>query len=157
MERKESMKDHLVKAQLSAAIVVGVLFAVGKICHGEVNSTTIAQVYECRVNGRHIFSDQPCAVDAAKREINATNTMSAREAEIGYKASPLEHGKRKSVADDTDPRDKQRQRCIKLSNDKQNVTSRLRSGYSNNQGERLRERLRKIEAEYFELKCSSGR
>jgi Domain of unknown function (DUF4124) len=118
-----------------------------------------AQVYECKVNGQRIFSDQPCAADAAKREITVENTMSAREANIGSRSSTPQKAKsnrqRKTDVDDAD--DKRQARCQKLSGDKQTINSKLRAGYNNNQGERLRDRLRKVDNEYYDLRCSSLR
>jgi hypothetical protein len=121
--------------------------------------THAAEVYECRVNGQRIFSDQPCAADAAKREVTAANTMSAHEASIGYRSSAAQKTERKlpRKSDVDDVGEKRLARCTKLSNDKQTINSKLRAGYSNAQGERLHDRLRKVDNDYYELRCSSLR
>jgi hypothetical protein len=118
-----------------------------------------AQVYECKVNGQRIFSDQPCAADAAKREVTESNTMSAREANIGYRSSAIKttDTKRQRSAEADHTADKRLARCAKLNNDKLTVNSKLRAGYKNNEGERLRDRLRKLDGEYYDLRCSSLR
>jgi hypothetical protein len=141
---------------LTATTAIGMLFATSESCGGQAYSFTFAQqVYECHISGQRVFSDQPCAADATRREVTITNTMQAKEADIGYKASPAKSHKPKPFAGLADPHDKQRERCTKLSNDKQRINTQLRAGYTGKQGERLRERLRKIDGEYFDLRCSS--
>jgi hypothetical protein len=133
-----------------AVAVAAVMFAPVHRCHGE--SPPITQVYECRINDQRVFSDQPCGAGAARREVTTPNNMSAREAKIGYRSSKSASTKRKSA---TEPASnaKRQARCDALLNEKSSLNSRLRAGYTNNQGETLRARLRKVDTQYYDLRC----
>jgi hypothetical protein len=135
-------------------LVVIATFIVAHPCYGGMSSATAPQVYECRINGQRVFSDQRCAADATQREMPQSNTMSAREAAIGYRSTTKTPTKRKSAPDEVDAQAKRRARCEALRNDKSTLTSRLRAGYNVKQGERLRDRLRKVDGEYYDLRCS---
>jgi hypothetical protein len=129
------------------------LFTVMQLSHGEASSS-ITQVYECRVSGQRVFSDQPCAIDADKRVVPTPNNMNMREAAIDYRPSTTLPTKRKAATDEPNPHAKRKARCEALRNDKSKLTSRLRAGYTVKEGERLRERLRKVDSQYYDLRCS---
>ena len=133
------------------------MFAAMLRCDGASPPTPTTHVYECRVNGQRLFSDQPCAAEAMQRDITVQNQISAQEAAIGYRSSSPVSTKRKSAPDETGPNSKRQARCAVLLNDKRYLTSRLRAGYTNNQGERLRDRLRKVDSQYYDLRCSTAR
>lgn len=112
------------------------------------------RVYQCIRDGQRILSDQVCGADAQARDVEVANRMQPTE---------IPHGKTDSKSDSApvrkrvrvaDAGDDARARCVKLARDKRSIDERMRTGYSGAQGERMRERLRKINDEYFERRCS---
>lgn len=118
----------------------------------------IARVYECVINGQRVFSDQVCAADARQRDISAPNRMAAQEAAIGYRAVGKSSAiARQRVDAESSNDDVKRSQCDALLQDKNYINSRMRAGYTNNEGERLRARLRKIDSDYYDLRCRTLR
>jgi hypothetical protein len=144
-------------AWCGTVLVVIATFIVGHACYGGMSSASASQIYECRINGQRVFSDQRCAAEATQHEMSQSNTMNAREAAIGYHSTTTTSTKRKSPPDEVDVNTKRQARCEKLRNDKSTLTSRLRAGYNVKQGERLRDHLRKVDGEYYDLHCSGLR
>lgn len=132
------------------------LFTVTQLSYG-ASPSSIAQVYECRVNGQRVFSDQPCAADAAQRDITVQNSVNARDAVIDYRPTSSTQAKRKSTSVVAEAKEKRQMRCEALQDEKSSLTSRLRAGYNVKQGERLRDRLRKVDSQYYDLRCSTRR
>lgn len=114
----------------------------------------IARIYECTIDGQRVFSDQVCAADARQRDISAPNRMTARETAIGYRAAAESTGTARSrAAAELSNGDVPQARCAALLRDKNYINSRMRAGYTNNEGEHLRARLRLIDSEYYDLRC----
>lgn len=115
------------------------------------------RVYRCVHDGTQVFSDQPCGKDAQQHTVTVTNRMDEYAVrDSSRKASPAE--RQRVGRDDRDDRDDaNEQRCIKIGASKHDLDQRMRAGYNAAQGERLRERLRKLNDEYFERRCSRYR
>src|SRR6267154_5939256 len=131
----------------------------------DTSTKSIAHVYQCTLDGQRAFSDQPCGTDSKARDIAAPNRMDASE--LGDAA----HHERAAAARVTRRVDRdaafdsnadktnadKNSRCATIANDKERITARMRAGYSGKEGERLRDRLRKVDSDYFELRCSRYR
>jgi ribosome recycling factor len=50
--------------------------------------------------------------------------------------------------------DTRRQRCAKIQKARDALVNQMRAGFSARQDEKLHERLRKLDNEYYELRCS---
>lgn len=139
-----------------AALIIGSILMLAAVDDSIASGDSVTtKVYECLRNGQRVFSDQPCAADAKQREINSSNRMSAREAAINYRGTGIS-GRAKlkqQRANDNDEVDSRQQRCLVLQGNKDNINSRMRAGYKNDEGERLRARLRKVDSEYYQLRC----
>lgn len=113
---------------------------------------TSTQVYQCAANGERIFSDHPCGADAVLREIAAPNRMASQEVR-----GPMKHSATRSGAHE-DPvetdQEKRIRHCKKLRADRDRLDARLRAGYSGKEGERLRDRLRQLQSDYYESHCA---
>jgi hypothetical protein len=122
------------------------------LCQPPTSSAT-TQVYECKVEGRRIFSDQPCAADAKQRDIGESNRMDAQPVSITTPDAPV---KKKRVVDSSDK--KQRvARCNRIREQLENIRSQERAGYTAKQGERLRERRVKLDEQYRSQRCERYR
>ncbi len=114
------------------------------------------QVYQCMQDGHKVFSDQRCGPDARTQAISVSNQMSAREAAIHYQAAPpgsTASRARRSASDADVDTERITAQCAALQRDKDRINSRMRASYTNNEGERLRARLRRIDSEYYDLRC----
>jgi len=117
------------------------------------------RVYQCTKNGERVFSDQPCGPDAQARDVAVVNRMDAVAVKVtsNSRIDPRLNShvvRHRSTQPKSEALDAVEQRCKKIGRDKAAIDSRMRSGYSAAQGERLRERLRKLGDEHFELRCS---
>jgi hypothetical protein len=126
----------------------------------DTSTKSIAHVYQCTLDGQRAFSDQPCGTDSKARDIDAPNRMDASD--LGDAA----HTERASAARVTrrvnrngafDANADKKSRCAKIGTDKEHIMARMRTGYSGKEGERLRDRLRKLDSDDFELRCSRYR
>ncbi|MGE0114128.1 MAG: hypothetical protein AB7T07_04505 [Steroidobacteraceae bacterium] len=116
----------------------------GSIVSNVAHSTS---VYECIVNGQRMFSDQRCAADARQREIDTPNRMVAQDT---TDKPATTHPPRRSNYIDLS---KQRLACNRIRDQIDTVHSHMRSGYNGTQGERLNERLRKLNDRYAQQRC----
>lgn len=110
-----------------------------------------AHVYECNVEGKRVFSDQPCGTDARQREIGTSNRMEAQDTSILQRHEPAP--KRPSTAAADDDTERRREACNRLREQKEEIRTRMRLGYTAAQGIRLEERLRKNDRKYREQRC----
>jgi hypothetical protein len=114
-------------------------------------------VYQCVIDGQKVFSDRACGEGSQSRDIPAPNRMEAyepgRPKSAETKSSSEKPAKNTASAAAKRVAEKNK-RCAKLRADQQLLTSRLRAGYSLREGERLNERLSKLNAEYYALRCA---
>jgi hypothetical protein len=114
----------------------------------------IALVFECRADGQTIFSDQRCGTQARLRSIQAPNSMQIQrnyetvDASTNYSPPPNDRD-RQAMSGVSD----RRAVCDQIEVTKKAIDARMREGYSSGEGELLRERLRKLSSEYYELRC----
>jgi hypothetical protein len=114
----------------------------------------IATVFECRVNGQRIYSDQRCGSNADEHPILGPNRMDAQNTNI--LSSPAEVLAR-SRSERTNARepvfDATRSECGSIEQQKKSINARMREGYTSSEGEWFRDRLRALDTRYYELRC----
>jgi hypothetical protein len=122
-----------------------------------VTDPVIATVYECRQNGIRVFSDSRCGTGAEVRTVHAPNRMDAQA--IFVDPEPTE-----AVAGSTAPPQRapaeepvQKMQCREIQALKDQINARMRAGYGAAEGEHLRDRLRKLDDEYYALHCRTTR
>jgi len=122
-----------------------------------VPSTRIATVYECQQRGERVFSDHRCGTNAQERAIEAPNGMEPPDAAVieFSRSEPDPQSAPIAVlpapsATATDGKDV---RCRAIEEEKERIDARMREGYGSAEGEVLRDRLRKLDDEYYELRC----
>jgi hypothetical protein len=115
-------------------------------------SGVIARVYECDGDNQRVLSDQPCAVDAAVRDVAAPNRMIAQDTRVlyeqAYRPRPPQPPSR------TDRRyDHRVEICRQIERDIDRINARMRRGYSSWEGELFRESLRQLSKARYDARC----
>jgi hypothetical protein len=114
----------------------------------------IATVFECRVNGQHIYSDQRCGSTADERVIHAPNRMDAQDTSI-LSTPDAVIARSRSEGRNAQARAANlvQSECAGIEQEKDSINARMRQGYSSFQGEGFRDRLRFLGARYYDLRC----
>jgi hypothetical protein len=114
----------------------------------------IATVFECRVSGQRIYSDQRCGSKADERPIQAPNRMDAQDTSILSSPDAVLARSRSERANTEEPVvDSARSECDSIEQQKNSINARMREGYGSPEGERLRDLLRVLGARYYDLRC----
>jgi hypothetical protein len=114
----------------------------------------IATVFECRVRGQRIYSDQRCGPEADERPIQAPNRMDSQDTSI--LSSPdvvLERSRSERGSTEEPVVNSARSECDRIEQEKNSINARMREGYGSPEGERLRDRLRLLGDRYYDLHC----
>lgn len=109
-------------------------------------------IFRCQMNGQSIFSDRPCAASGQSAEVVLTPVNSYHEDALPSHASH----KSSTKASRREPSARQpasiaaeqlrvKQRCQRIADQLDTIHSKMNSGYTAQQGERLRERQRQLE------------
>jgi len=112
-------------------------------------------VYQCTVDGQRVFSDHACGDDAVERDISVTSrmdTIKVSNDKPSKTKGSLPSRRHSDVG--SDDHDKRRQQCARIQKSRDAVNDKMRAGYTAKQDERLHERLRKLDNDYFQLRCS---
>jgi hypothetical protein len=114
----------------------------------------IATVFECRVNGQHIYSDQRCGSAADERVIHAPNRMDAQDTSILSTPDAVIARSRSERSNAKAPGASLVQsECASIEEEKNSINARMRHGYTSSEGEGFRDRLRFLGARYYDLRC----
>lgn len=110
----------------------------------------IAVVYECVTDGHRILSDRPCGPAAEIRRVTAPNRMDAQDTRNLYRSNRGASGsyRRSSTRDKLDSAE-----CVSIEERIDAINARMRRGYTGQQGEWYRERLRELSEARHEAKC----
>jgi hypothetical protein len=113
----------------------------------------LTQVYECRVRGHHVFSDERCAADARVRSIRSPSRMDPQDTSI--LAEPVLEPVRFTGPARGKPegsRDKHAL-CTAIETERDAINEHMREGYAAGEGDQLRERLRNLSDLWYERRC----
>lgn len=113
-------------------------------------------IYRCEGPEGRVFSDRPCAPDAAVHAADASHVtfydappISKRASQPRSKAPAAAKSARKSLAAAA----RHRQACARLDESLRELRSRLRAGYGVKEGERLKARQRQLAERRRREKC----
>ena len=130
-------------------LCVGGLVLLGTVAEAET-------IYRCESAGGLVYSDRPCAADAAVHTSDQSRVtvydappISKRVSAPRPKASNAARSARKSAADHV----KHQAACAKLEASLREVRSRFRAGYGVKEGERLKTRQRQLAERRRTEKC----
>jgi hypothetical protein len=122
--------------------------------HAAPEAPRIATVFECRINGQRIYSDQRCGSNADERPILAPNRMDAQDTGILSSPDDVIARSRSERTNASEPVfDASRSECSSIDEKKDSINARMREGYTSPEGEWFRDRLRVLGARYYELRC----
>lgn len=114
-----------------------------------------AVVYRCTIEGVTVFADRPCEPQAAPYapDTSRVSTYTPPPASPAAKAAPSKpHRSRARAAVDKDQA-RRAATCERLRASLKDIAARMRAGYDARQGERLRERKARLEAQRRAQKC----
>jgi hypothetical protein len=115
-------------------------------------NTGTPTVFECRVNGQRIYSDQRCGSMSEEHPLRAPNRMDAQDTRI--LSSPEEVLARSERGYAQEPIvDTGSDECARIEDEKNSIDARMRKGYMAPEGESLRDRLRVLSTRYYDLRC----
>jgi hypothetical protein len=111
-------------------------------------------IYKCEQHGTMTFSDRPCGSDAQLHRLDSTvmNTYAAPPSTSSHKRSPAKVVRRTPARKD-ESEEKRQESCAKAARSLKEVGSKMRSGYSAKEGERLRERQAKLRDQQRQARC----
>jgi len=125
------------------------------VASNSVNADPAVQVFECNINGQRVFSDHACGDDAVQRDIEVANRMDAvKVSSHSASKEKTPRSSRKHSEAGNDDHDKRRQQCARIQKSRDSLHDKMRAGYTAKQDERLHDRLRKLNDDYFQLRCS---
>lgn len=140
----------MIKMKLKLMSIMFCIGMCGMVDQTQAGATT--KVYECIINGQHVFSDRACDDNATQRDVVVANHMDAVDERTLKKYSkPVKTTRHQASSSTTDNR---RQQCAQIRKSKAALVKRMEAGYSAKQHESLHDRLRKLDDQYFELRCS---
>lgn len=117
-------------------------------------------IFKCKVDGVTTFSDLPCGQDAQSQSLDpaAINTYAppARLAGAGAQERPPPSTSNKPPKPPREDRSeaKRKESCARYARSLKEIRSKLRSGYTVQEGERLRVRAEKLRSSQRQERCS---
>jgi hypothetical protein len=147
------MRSHLIRLARWALALLIVLPPAAAPAQTPASRT----LYRCTVGGVTTFSDRPCEPDAVPYEPDTSrvSTYSPPPASAAPQAAPQPRAPRnRGRAAAGDHQVRHAAACKRLRNGLKDVAARMRAGYSVKQGEQLRERKARLDAQRRAQKCS---
>ena len=133
-----------------AAVAFIVSFHVGDASAG-------SPIYRCELNGVKTFSDRPCAADSSEYvpDDQRVSTVKVEHVAAPIPSRPATRAKRSAPGTGSIAADqlKHKKDCARIDRSLGEIRSKMRAGYDAKQGERLRERQRKLTLDRREKKC----
>jgi hypothetical protein len=132
------------------------LFAgAGLPLNGQKAAADAVSIYKCEVGGVLTFSDRPCGPQAELHQLDdaVVNTYDAPPV-VPRTSKPKAAAKQSTSHRADSHQAKRAETCARVGRSMKEVRSKMRSGYSAKEGERLRERLAKLKDQQRGSRCS---
>jgi Domain of unknown function (DUF4124) len=121
------------------------------------SASAASTIYRCEMNGVKTFSDRPCAADSPEyvpddqrvSTVKVEGVPSLTQTRPAARSKASAPGKGSIAADQL----KHKEGCARIDRSLSEIRSKMRAGYDAKQGERLRERQRKLTLDRREKKC----
>ena len=128
------------------------LLIIGIACSPLSAFTAEKQIFRCESEGRITYSDTACGNVATKEaiEVGPLNSFTATTVTRPSKRQSPPTAKSSSIAE---AQQRAKERCAKLDVRLDAIQTKLRRGYSVEEGNRLRDQRRQIEAQKRAQKC----
>ena len=133
-------------------------FAIAVILSSDAATPIAATaIYRCEVGGVTTFSDRPCSAEAAEYVPDAqrVSTVNVERASDPSRPRPEPRSKGRAHAKGSIASDqlKLKEECARIVRSLQEIRSKMRAGYDAREGERLKDRQRKLTLDKREKKC----
>jgi len=117
-------------------------------------ATNARAIYRCESGGALTFSDRPCDARSEVHTLDskALNTFAPPPGGPASRSAAKPKSRKKSSGRAAD-RDKHEEKCERLAQGLKDVRAKQRSGYKASEGERLRDRERKLKSQLREARC----
>lgn len=114
-------------------------------------------IYRCELDGVITFSDRPCAADALEYvpDDQRVSTVKVEGISDSGQARPAARSKGRASSKGSIAADqlKLKEECARIDRSLSDIRSRMRAGYDAKEGERLKQRQRKLVLDRREKKC----
>jgi len=136
-------------------IVLGLLL-IARI--GGATEQGAARIYRCDIKGQINFTDRPCEhAPGAEVQLSPVNSyqseagpgLQSRKTVASARSKPREK-RPESIAEE---QQKKKQRCQRLADQLDGIRFKMRSGYTAEQGEKMRDRQRQLERQRRSERC----
>ncbi len=119
------------------------------------SASAASPIYRCEVDGVTTFSDRPCAADSSEYVPDDQRVSTVKVEQGPTQTRPATHRKSNAAAKGSIAADqlKQKEECARIERSLGDIRSKMRAGYDGKEGERLRERQRKLTLDRREKKC----
>ena len=111
-------------------------------------------IYKCEVGGVLTFSDRPCSPQAELHELDETTMNTFDPPPIAATPKPKTTVRKTDAPRAGAQQDKRAETCARVTRSMKDVRSKMRTGYSAKEGERLRDRLAKLKDQQRQTRCS---
>ena len=114
-------------------------------------------IYRCEVSGVTTFSDRPCSPEAAEyvpdgRRVSMVNVERASDPSHA-RPEPRSQGRPRAKGSIAADQRKLKEECARIARSLGEIRSKMRAGYDAREGERLKDRQRKLTLDRREKKC----
>ena len=119
-------------------------------------AATASTIYRCIDEDIVTYSDRPCASNASEYEPDEARISILEVAPPSTTTTAVRPKPKRAAADSVSiaaGQAKHAEHCGKLERSLRDIRSKMRAGYDAKEGERLRERRRKLSAQHRELRC----
>jgi hypothetical protein len=111
-------------------------------------------IYKCEVGGVLTFSDRPCSPQAELHELDESGVNTYDPPPVVRTAKPKATVRKTESRRADAQHEKRAETCARLTRSMKDVRSKMRTGYSAREGERLRDRLANLKDQQRESRCS---
>lgn len=142
---------------LIALVLASVLVASSNIASVAWSAEHAApSIYKCEIEGVITFADRPCGGDAEPHRLGetVTNVYEAPPIAPSTSRSAKAPAKKPRIARTDRSEAKRAESCARIAQGLKEIRSKMRSGYTAKEGERLRERQVTLRARQREARCS---
>src|SRR5688572_2697192 len=120
-------------------------------------ASAASPIYRCEMNGVKTFSDRPCAADSSEYvpDDQRVSTVKVEHVAAPIQPRPAKRAKRSAPGKSSIAADqlKHKEDCARIDRSLGEIRSKMRAGYDAKEGERLRDRQRKLTLDRRGMKC----
>jgi hypothetical protein len=120
-------------------------------------ASAASPIFRCEVSGVTTFSDRPCSAESTEYvpDDQRVSTVTVEHAAAPTQTRPARRAERSAPSKSSIAADqlKHKEECARIDRSLGEIRSKMRAGYDGKEGERLRERQRKLTLDRRGKKC----